>query len=146
MFFQGEVEYPADKSVWQETPNQVMRIGVNLEGIHIIADKENIIKLSLPYEKLRYNSQEDPEDGDSCFIVEFELDDAPHLAPKKSKKASGKQTITIWTRQAAMIDSLATRYINELDKWQGYLQEKAAERGQAIQRAQLNNRRAGWLS
>jgi hypothetical protein len=139
VFFQGEIEYPENKTLWRETPNEVVRVGVNLEGIHIINDKDNTVKLSLPYGKLRYNSQEDPEDGDGCFIVEFSLDDAPHLAPKKSKSSdvSRTQTLTIWTRQAAMIDALATRYLDELDKWQDYLREKT------LLRTQQQDRRIG---
>ena len=137
VFFQGEIEYPEEKTIWRETPNEIVRIGVNLEGIHIINDKTNTVKLSLPYDKLRYNSQEDPEDGDSCFIVEFSIADAPHLAPKKSKQAvaSPTHTLTIWTRQAAMIDALASRYIDELDKWQEYLQEKTVQRMHESRRA-----------
>ena len=118
----------------------------------MISDKRNEVKLSLPYDKLRYNSWEDPTDGDSCFMIEFDEADAPHLtSPKKSKKApdeptSTKPTLTVWTRQAGMIDTLASRYIDELDKWHDYLAMKARERGQAVlSRPDVHNRRVGLM-
>ena len=119
----------------------------------MISDKSNEVKLSLPYDKLRYNSWEDPTDGDSCFMIEFDEADAPQLAsPKKGKKSASddaetKPTLTIWTRQAGMIDTLASRYIEELDKWHDYLAMKARERGVGVlARPDVHNRRVGVFS
>ena len=146
VFFSGEIEH-SQSTVWRDIPDDLMRIGINLEGIHVIDDKKSIVKLSLPYDKLRYNSWEDSTSGDSCFMIEFEVADAPALAPKKSKKDAAepyqKHTVVIWTQQAGMIDTLATRYISQLDKWHEYLDMKAAEKGQSqVARGDVSNRRA----
>ena len=37
---------------------QVVRVGVNLDGIHVIDDKINECLLSLPYDQFHYNSYE----------------------------------------------------------------------------------------
>ena len=107
VFFSAEIE-PGETTVWREIPNEAIRIGVNLEGIHIVGEKKNDVKLSLNFEKLRYNSWEDSSDGDSCFMVEFDVVDAPQLAPKRGKKdpplaPDAKHTITAWTRQVSQI-------------------------------------------
>ena len=101
MFFQAEIE-KSKSTVWQEVANERVRVGINLDGIHIISEKHNSVKLSLPYDKLRYNSWEDPEDGDACFLVEFDVADAPEFAIKPSKKnptPPSKHSIVLWTRQ-----------------------------------------------
>eukprot|EP00051_Salpingoeca_urceolata_P035598 m.30541 g.30541 ORF g.30541 m.30541 type:complete len:419 (-) comp9476_c0_seq1:87-1343(-) len=104
-FFFGEIEADDSGTILQERPDLVVRVGVNLDGIHVIEDKKNTIKLSLPYHELRYNSFEDPESGEASFVIEYEEED------EEQNTVSAK--MVIWTAQAAMIDNLVTQFVEE---------------------------------
>ena len=58
-FFLGEVEPPPAKSSWlvfRERTNEVVRIGINFDGIHVFDARTNAVRLSLAYDELKYNS------------------------------------------------------------------------------------------
>ena len=48
------------------------------------------MKLSLGYDQLTYNSYDDKEAGDSCFLVEYE---ALHKGKMQTKH------VVVWTKQ-----------------------------------------------
>ena len=136
-FFPGEIEQPESKSVWRDRPNEVVRVGVNLDGFQVINDKKNEVKLALPFDKVAFDSFEDDETGDSSLVLEFDAGDAPQLIPKvkKGEKPFGpgdKLQMIIWTQQALMIDALASRFIEELDKWQEFMIERNKSRGETL--------------
>lgn len=79
----------------------VVRVGVNLDGIHVINDKLNEVVLTLPYDEFTFNSFQGRQQEDS-FVIEYE--------PHEGKVSSGsKETMVIWSAQSNMIDTLVMR-------------------------------------
>eukprot|EP00052_Salpingoeca_macrocollata_P008294 m.65855 g.65855 ORF g.65855 m.65855 type:complete len:460 (+) comp16523_c0_seq2:600-1979(+) len=124
-FFFGDIEQREVKHVFQERPDEIVRVGVNLDGVHVINDKKNKVKLSLDYSKLSYNSYEDSESGESCFLIEYDAEVDEGEEPRKEQ-------LVVWTQQATMIDTLVTRFIEELGSWQEFLQQRRKERGMSL--------------
>ena len=108
--------------------------------------------LSLPYSELQYNSY-DADDGaeEPSFLIEYTDTDTdgaaegikpPHSSsttPAASRTASagssadallasGKAQLVVWTAQAAMIDTLVSRYIETLADWEDFLKQRKQER------------------
>jgi len=110
-FFYGGLEHELPGR-----PDTMVRVGVNLDGVHVIDDDGNFIRLSLSYDEFTYNSYESQDDED-CFLIEYDADDG-----------SGKAQMVIWSPQANMIDTLVTRHIEELDRWQESLKSRKARR------------------
>eukprot|EP00039_Didymoeca_costata_P030069 m.27753 g.27753 ORF g.27753 m.27753 type:complete len:409 (+) comp7931_c0_seq1:146-1372(+) len=100
-FFYGGLEHEKPGM-----PDEVVRIGVNSEGIHVILDRTNVLSLSRRYNQFSYNSYESAEDGDS-FLIEYD------------NGTEGKKQMVIWSSQAAMIDTLVTRFIEASDDQDG---------------------------
>jgi hypothetical protein len=171
----------------------MIRVGVNLDGVHVIDDDGNFIRLSLGYDEFTYNSYESQDDED-CFLIEYDAADG-----------SGKAQMVIWSpqvrknisrvlcaepkmrpqsqalvlllahcncacgyyfmafslfallSQANMIDTLVTRHIEELGRWQEHIKSrksmrqsykpvKAAVRGRKLQESGKNETKYFTLS
>jgi len=108
-FFYGGLEHEKPGM-----PDKVVRIGVNLDGIHVIEDRNNDLLLSLPYDEFHYNSYESVDEDDS-FLIEYEAD-------------GEKQSMVIWGPQSNIVDTLVTAHIEELEKWTAHLKQRASIR------------------
>lgn len=133
VFFYGYVEPEETKSiVLRERPDELVRVGVNLDGIHVIREKSNDILLSLGYDELQYNSY----DGDSgasepSFLIEYtDVGDADASGKEHhfDTPVGAKAQLVVWTAQAGMIDALVSRYIESLAHWQDSLKERKLDR------------------
>lgn len=104
VFFFGHIEQPHVRHVLRERPDELVRVGVNIDGIHIIADHKNKVRLTLGYDELMYNSYNDSASGDACFLMEHAVVD--------DKGISAQHHTVVWTKQAQMIDTLVTQYVD----------------------------------
>jgi hypothetical protein len=109
-FFYGglEHEHPGN-------PDQIVRVGVNFDGIHVIDDATNTIRLSLGFDEFSFNSYESVDEDDS-FLIEFDGNDGT------------KHHMIVWSPQANMMDNLVTRYIELLSDWNEHVKERKASR------------------
>jgi len=111
-FFYGTVE---DDSKF--IPDHVVRIGVNLDGVHVIDDHTHEIRLSMGYDEFSYNSYEKKIHGnDASFLIEYTDEDGE------------KDDLVIWSPQASMIDTLATRFIELQKGWSEHVKDRVARR------------------
>jgi len=108
-FFYGGLEHEKPGM-----PDKVVRIGVNLDGIHVIEDRNNELLLSLPYDEFHYNSYESVDEDDS-FLIEYQSD-------------GEKQSMVVWGPQSNIVDTLVTAHIEELEKWTAHLKQRASVR------------------
>eukprot|EP00041_Stephanoeca_diplocostata_P015654 m.299452 g.299452 ORF g.299452 m.299452 type:complete len:481 (-) comp20112_c0_seq2:220-1662(-) len=133
VFFYGYVEPDETKAVvLRERPDVLVRVGVNLDGIHVISEKTNEMMLSLGYDELQYNSY----DGDSgasepSFLIEYTDAGAAGADGQEhhyGQPVGTKKQLVVWTAQAGMIDALVSRYIESLSQWQDVLKERKLDR------------------
>jgi len=111
-FFYGTVE---DDSKF--VPDHVVRVGVNLDGIHVIDDHTHEIRLSMGYDEFSYNSYEKKINGtDASFLIEY------------TGETGAKEDLVVWSPQAAMIDTLASRFIELQKTWTVHVKERQARR------------------
>lgn len=109
-FFYGGLEHEVPGN-----PDHIVRVGINLDGVHVVDDHTNTVRLSLGYDEFSYNSYESADEDDS-FLIEYEGTD---------KK---KHHMIVWSPQANMMDNLVTRYIEVLGQWKDHLKERKAAR------------------
>ena len=106
-FFYGHIEASAKKVVVRETPDILVRVGVNIEGILVVRDSNGDTLLSLRYDELRYNSYSaSDESPDASFLIEWD-----------DHEQGTKEEMVIWTPQATMIDTLVSNLVAELPEW-----------------------------
>ena len=86
-----------------------------MDGVHVIDDRTNTLRLSLGYDEFSYNSYESVDEDDS-FLIEYEGID---------KK---KHHMVVWSPQSNMMDNLVTRHIQVLGKWKEHVRERKAVR------------------
>jgi len=131
-FFYGHIE-PPDPSgfVMRERPDELVRVGVNLDGIHVVRDSSNELILSLGFDELQYNSY-DADNGASepSFLIEYSDENSGTDRSSFSEEGliPGKAQMVIWTPQAGMIDSLVSRHIEALGDWADLLHERKQTR------------------
>eukprot|EP00040_Diaphanoeca_grandis_P041725 m.263374 g.263374 ORF g.263374 m.263374 type:complete len:521 (-) comp50201_c0_seq1:105-1667(-) len=148
-FFYGYLEPPPKKMLFKERPDILVRVGVNLDGIHVIRDDTNDVVMSLPYSQLQYNSYEDEDNeksqgpSSSSFVIEYDIAKTNHLFPTEvmvkersflhsvatnTKDSEGNETskfqLVIWSPQATMMDTLVSKYVHEIDSQQVHLKER----------------------
>lgn len=124
-FFYGHIEPEEVKYTFRERPDILVRVGVNLDGVHVIKDKENEVLLSLTYEELQYNSY-DTDSGatEPSFLIEYTADvDDDTIA-----EANTKSQMVIWTPQSGMIDALVSKHIDALASYEEHLKARKMER------------------
>jgi len=109
-FFYGGLEHETPGS-----PDHIVRVGINLDGVHVIEDHTNTVRLSLGYDEFSYNSYESADEDDS-FLIEYEGTDQK------------KHHMIVWSPQANMMDNLVTRYIEVIGNFKEHLKERKAAR------------------
>mmetsp|Transcript_35895 Transcript_35895/g.94091 ORF Transcript_35895/g.94091 Transcript_35895/m.94091 type:complete len:481 (+) Transcript_35895:28-1470(+) len=153
VFFYGHVEPPPAKGVvLREQPDELVRVGVNLDGIHVVSDKNNVLVLSLGYSELQYNSFDaDDEVSDASFVIEYSDDGVRDVAAEGAGAdgedkllSSQKSELVIWTPQARMIDLLVSQYIEALGDWEEHLKARKLEKTASYRpNANVRGRKAG---
>jgi len=109
-FFYGGLEHEVPGN-----PDHIVRVGINLDGVHVVDDHTNAVRLSLGYDEFSYNSYESVDEDDS-FLIEYVGTD---------KK---KHHMIVWSPQANMMDNLVTRHIEVLGQWRDHVRERKAAR------------------
>eukprot|EP00047_Mylnosiga_fluctuans_P006070 m.244647 g.244647 ORF g.244647 m.244647 type:complete len:442 (-) comp14490_c0_seq1:233-1558(-) len=130
-FYFGEIEATTKHLLW-DTPDELVRVGVNIDGIHVIADAKNKLRLSLGYDELRYNSYADDAGGSPCFILEH------------SRGGQTQQTV-IWSKQATIIDTLVSRFLELQPRYASKVAARKALRGVESVELSGESRRIGFL-
>lgn len=101
-FFYGHIEPEVKGTIRRIQMDILVRVGVNLNGIHVIKDASNEIMLSLPFSKLEYNSYESTDENpDASFLIEWDAD-IEGMADAASTGDREKSRLVIWTAQAEM--------------------------------------------
>ncbi|EDQ88524.1 uncharacterized protein MONBRDRAFT_26295 [Monosiga brevicollis MX1] len=123
VFFFGQLEQDQTGMTLRERPDIDVRVGVNLDGVHVVDDKHDKLLYSLTFADFAYNLFEDEETGEACFLIEYERPDAdPDTAPEERKTM-----LHIWSKQAELLDTLVSEFEPIVLEWQHLCAQRAAE-------------------
>eukprot|EP00123_Amoebidium_parasiticum_P016654 comp23535_c1_seq1/m.39640 comp23535_c1_seq1/g.39640 ORF comp23535_c1_seq1/g.39640 comp23535_c1_seq1/m.39640 type:complete len:506 (-) comp23535_c1_seq1:681-2198(-) len=101
-FFYGKLSTDNRRMVMQDTPLELVRIGINIDGVHIVHHQTNTLRHTLPLDEIAWHASE----VDRMLYIEYGSEACP-------------QTITIITPQAFLIETMMLRFLgmkNEQDR------------------------------
>jgi hypothetical protein len=112
-------------------PDNGVRVGVNLDGIHVIDDHDNELILSLGFNQFTFNSYGGSFGSakEDSFVIEY-----------KTEKGMPEDMV-IWGPQAGLIDSLVTGYIRVLGDWTDFMESRKANRKSFLPQPSVKGRR-----